>query len=154
MNTLPESMPSPIPNRKLAEVWIGQAKYDFQALEVMYRAAESGNEELSAHVCFLAHQVAEKAVKAALAAKIGFSYEDLRGHDIVCPASKVGDEDLSLKDLPELVNEVDHYYLRTRYPNQCGDRIPSELLTLSKAEKAFNIGRKIFELVQKNLSVY
>ncbi len=64
---LPESMPAPIPNRELAEVWIAQAKYDVQAMEVMYQAAENGNEELSAHVCFLAHQVAEKAVKAALA---------------------------------------------------------------------------------------
>ncbi len=55
---LPESMPSPIPNRELAAGsldWPGQVRCSSNGGN-----AKNSNNKLSALVCFLAHQVAEK----------------------------------------------------------------------------------------------
>ena len=56
------------PDQDKAQKWFKQAEHDLKALHVLF---ESHSKELNAHVCFMAHQVAEKSLKAGMYKLIG-----------------------------------------------------------------------------------
>ena len=61
MNTLKDKQNQDHADAHQANRWLSQARLDKQALDVML---SSGNDRLSGHVCFLAHEGVEKGIKS------------------------------------------------------------------------------------------
>ena len=146
----------PVIDKELAAAWITQAKHDKRATEVMYAAAQRNVEDkLCAHVCFLAHQVVEKSLKAGMYCTFGLTYNDLHSHPFnhfakqlqtVCPPTPTA-------PLAELAAYFGgNFYVKSRYPNACGDRAPAECFTLDEATKAVQKSSEIFEAVNKYIT--
>ena len=66
--------------------WLRQAEADFHAVNVLYDQVQM-SVELSCHVCYLAYQVAEKALKGVLFIECGLDEEGLKRNRIVLDAS-------------------------------------------------------------------
>ena len=143
----------PIASIPKALVWIAQAEYDVQAMQVMYGAAKGPNEKLSGHVCFLAHQVVEKTLKAGMFATMGITDSSLHQHDLISLAQDLSQE-IQSTALPELAKYFvqQDCYLGTRYPNRCGGQVPSKCYDLEDAAKAYEKSKEIFEIVHNSIT--
>lgn len=144
-------------SKRLADVWITQAKHDVRAMEVMYEACKRPDEKLCAHVCFLAHQVAEKTLKAGMYATVGLGDFALHKH-FLYPLAKALRQvipDSAAAVLPELAEyfEQKDCYLSTRYPNRCGG-VPSECFNLKDADKASEKSKELFKIVYNHIIEY
>ena len=133
-----------------AQIWFKQAEHDLKALNVLFES------ELYAHVCFMAHQVAEKALKAGMYKLIGLDEIDLlrRDHELAGFAREIeanseahGLEEsaCSLMDKSRKIN----YYLNPRYPNRHGPShsVPSEKFTYDQAVQAKKKAKKIIQII-------
>ena len=127
---------------KEAKRWIEQAKEDLNSAKILFDA------ERYYLVCFLAQQIAEKALKSV----IYFNKEDLvLGHSVrklVEWASKFD------KRFEELINEIsilDSYYIPTRYPNGLPEGIPAEIFNRDAAEIAFKLAEDTVQIVTNYL---
>jgi HEPN domain-containing protein len=92
-----------------------------------------------AQVCFQAHQVAEKALKA-------WHYGILEkrfvpGHSLSKLARELGLE----KAVMEKLAVLDQYYIPTRYPNGLPDAAPFEVYTKHQAEEAVATATEILD---------
>ena len=101
------------PDQQTAKVWLQQAEYDMEALQVLFH---SGSPKLSAHACFMANQVAEKILRAGMYALIGLQPFDLMHHDLKGFAEKIEakSDATGLKEATIFL----YHYLDTRYPNR------------------------------------
>ena len=102
----------------------------------------TGTEVLSGHVCFLAHEVAEKALKAGMYAVQGNIDDHLRYHDLHPLLNSLAHM-LSRECCDELagcVRILDKYYNKTRWPNQWDHYgpgvIPADMYTTGMASEA------------------
>ena len=148
------------PKKNLLEGWrwVKQAEVDLGMLEVNNSQAQ-GDHNLKGFglVCFLSHQVCEKALKGGVYAICG-------GKD----ARKINDHNLSprvhmirarvrlndprFQSLTSIIghtNLLEDYYLKTRYPN-CwkGDKIPADQFTSSEANNALASAKLVLEKVK------
>jgi len=139
---------SPDPSK--AEVWKEQARHDLSAMKIMHDEASLNNIHLSAHVCYLAHQLAEKSLKAGMYAKNGLHPNSLKHHDLLVHASALEQVDSNASGLMANARLLNDYYLKTRYPNQYSPhRVPSQLVSLEEAEQAARAGEKIYDIVNR-----
>ena len=130
-----------------SKLWIQQAKIDYMALEALY---STGNEMLSSHVCFMAHEVAEKALKAGMYATCGLHSRYLSNHDIHTLACSLRGERIQLaSELPSLTLPLVPYYLDTRFPNRHPHAVPSLKFLRNHAESAHLNARKILEIISQ-----
>ena len=129
--------------------WVRQAVADSEALETLLSNAQR-NYRLSAHVCFMAHEVAEKALKGGMYTTCGLRDEFLKVHKIVPLAQSLdAEEPEKTAELIDLTSSLEPYYLETRFPNQCPvSTTPSEYYTLDQAEKAAECARGILKVVK------
>ena len=128
-----------------SKLWSMQATADFMALEALY---STGNELLSSHVCFMAHEVAEKALKAGMYATCGLHSRYLSNHDIHTLACSLRGERIQLaSELPSLTLPLVPYYLNTRFPNRHPHAVPSFKFSRNDAESARLNARKILEII-------
>ena len=152
-----------IPNRDLALVWYTQALHDKQAMQVLYERARARapsvntafSVKLHAHVCFLAHQVAEKTLTAGMYLRVGLSDYALLWRNMFCFANALRQAlpDDAAAELLEHARYFD-YGFSTLYPNRCGNQVPSECFYLKDATKAYERSRKIFEIVRAQIFLY
>ncbi len=138
------------PDMPKANVWLQQAIYDVRAMEVMFQ--ESMNKpELSGHVCFLAHQVAEKSLKAGMYAKYGLHPDSLKSHDLIYHANALADVNSDATELPvkARILQSSDYYLSTRYPNRFGSihKVPAEQISTGEAVIAVDAANTIYTIV-------
>ena len=149
-----ESWPTPQPNVSEGRRWVLQAEYDFMAVEALYEKAVASNRKLFSHVCFMAHEVAEKALKGGVYAVCGFGTVSLKTHTIHNLSYMLRGERMDLAaDLPSLTAPLERYYLGTRFPNRCPPGcVPSDLFTIADAEQAHDNAKKILTIVQSILS--
>jgi len=118
------------------ERWLNQAAED---LHWAKHLAETGGWHIA---CFLAQQVAEKAVKAFLYAQ---GEEIVVGHSVerLCAAAA--------QYRPEFAEKVrrwsilDGYYIPTRYPNGLPDGIPADVYTQEAAQSAVGLAEEVVE---------
>ncbi len=75
-------------------------------------------------VCFLAQQVAEKALKAFLYAQ---GEELVTGHSVRRLCQRAGEYDADFQDHLDEWAILDSYYIPTRYPNGLPDDIPAHV---------------------------
>ena len=140
---------SPPTNIHEARRWVRQAVVDCKALEALLTEAQSDN-ELASHVCFMAHEVAEKALKSGMYATCGLGDNSLKSHNIY-PLGRaieaVSPEKAS--GLADLTFPLEPYYLDTRFPNRCSiPSIPSDNFTLTDAEAAAECARGVLKKVR------
>ena len=145
---------SPPTNVCEAKRWVRQAVVDCKALEALLTEARSDN-ELASHVCFMAHEVAEKALKSGMYATCGLRENSLKSHNIYplgCAIEAVSPEKAS--GLADLTSPLEPYYLDTRFPNRCSiPSIPSDNFTLSDAEAAAECARGVLKIVRDVLNM-
>jgi HEPN domain-containing protein len=110
--------------RHRAGLWLGQAKDDLRAAQVLQAAGQA------AQACFLAQQVGEKALKALLAA----DDRDLRSHSLGALLRELGEEPAQRWQRQARV--LDKLYAPTRYPDALGDELPADVFGPEDAERA------------------
>ena len=136
-------------NLAKAKLWTEQAAFDLRALNVLYEKATSTDPQLSSHVCFMAHEVAEKALKGGMYATCGLSPGFLKNHNISYLARALRGERMQLaSELPSLTDPLVPHYLNTRFPNCCGN-VPSLNYSITTAEQARTNAQKILVIVMQ-----
>ena len=139
----------PQANKNEGERWVKQAQVDLEALEALLTSARQ-NTNLSCHVCFMAHEVAEKALKGAMYATCGLGENSLKSHQIGQLAYAMEAEKPRVAiELAAKTTPLESYYLDTRFPNRfCFPTIPYEKFSLSQAESAADCARGILKIVR------
>ena len=127
--------------------WIRQAEMDFIALDTLLKKAETNN-NLSGNVCFMAHEVAEKALKGAMYATHGLRDASLKSHTLEPLARALESHTPKATGLTALTTTLEPYYFKTRFPNFWqSPKIPAEQFPPSEAEDAREKAMDILEIV-------
>ena len=101
-----------------AKRWLRQAECDYEALLVLQSAVTKGK-RISCQALFMAHEVMEKGLKAAMYARVGLSQYFLTKHKLIPLANAIHSEIPTAALLVKLASKMEPYYLETRFPNQC-----------------------------------
>lgn len=124
--------------------WLDQARADLQGGEALL-AAESYH-----LACFVAQQVAEKALKAFLYAQ---GEEYVFSHSVEVLAGRAAEYDPAFGNLRPQVAPLDGYYVPARYPNSLPDSIPARVFGRHNAEEALSLARLALDLVARKLGL-
>jgi HEPN domain-containing protein len=122
--------------------WLEQAEADREGARLLF---EGGSYHLA---CFVAQQVAEKAVKAFL---YGRGEEFVIGHSVEALCRWAAEHDADFGRLRELAAPLDGYYLPTRYPNSLPDSIPARVYNRAVAEEALRLADQVLHVVRQKL---
>ena len=136
-------------NRVEGKRWLRQAVVDEKVLRIMF-AALSSEPEIACAVCFQAHQVAEKSLKAGKFYVCGLSENALKTSKLVTHAYGLQHElGSKASDLPGLSSRLEDYSQKTRYPDQCNPTtIPATLFTSEQAANAIQDAQSILTVIQ------
>ena len=107
--------------------WLEQAQTDLKWCRFLYK------EGAYYLVCFLAQQVAEKALKAFLYAQ---GEEIVIGHSVRQLCMRAVEYSSSFQDKLDTWAILDSYYIPTRYPNGLPGDIPARVYNRETAEGA------------------
>ncbi len=122
--------------------WLEQAEEDRRGAQLLVDGA-------SYHLaCFVAQQVAEKALKAFLYAQ---GEEFVVGHSVEALSRWAAEFDADFEQLRQDIAPLDGYYIPTRYPNGLPDSIPARVYTRSAAEEALRLADRTLRLVREKL---
>ena len=125
-----------------AQRWITQAQIDLEWAE---RIASEGGHHIA---CFLAQQVAEKALKAFL---YWCGEEFVIGHSVVKLCKWCAQHDEDFKEKEKKWAFLDTFYIPTRYPNGIPDGIPAEVYNEKTAMEAVDAAREVVSFVLSKL---
>ena len=140
---------TPPKNVMEAKRWVSQAEADYIALRVLLDEARASI-QLPCHACFMAHEVAEKALKGAMYATCGLREERRRSHNITPLARAIEQvEPEKARGISALALPLEPtYYLYTRFPMEgAAPSIPFEGFSLSHAEEAEKSANGILKIV-------
>ncbi|MFP3898648.1 MAG: HEPN domain-containing protein [Dehalococcoidia bacterium] len=123
--------------------WLEQASED---LKWSRELARQGGYHIA---CFLAQQVAEKALKAFLYAR---GEELVIGHSVerLCAAAARLDGEFATR--AKTWSILDGYYVTSRYPNSLPDGIPARVFTSEAATGAVAMAAEVVEFVGHKIS--
>jgi HEPN domain-containing protein len=131
------------PGRAEAARWLAQAESDLAFAEVGLR------EGFFAQACFVCQQAAEKALKALHYAR-GARF--VLGHSLVELLDGLSPDVPALADLREGAQQLDQYYIPTRYPNGLPGGIPADVFTKGQAASAVGLARAFLDRVRGHLT--
>ena len=139
----------PQQDKSKALVWLQQAEIDMRVLKTVLMNVDAFPDH-AGHVCFLAHEVAEKALKAGKYATCGLHSESLQHHKLVGHAGAL--EQLK----PQLTNglltracALSSYYIGTRFPNHYSPpSIPADHFTPEQARDAHRNAEGILQMMR------
>ena len=141
----------PVPQHEpgTARVWIAQAESDLEALNILLKEVDRA-ERVCCHVCFLAHEVAEKALKAGKYAVCGLDPGSLTNHNLTSHAIGLEQEKSSIPArLGSLASSLETYYLDTRFPNRYAPpSTPSHHYNSVEARTAARTAEDIFHMMK------
>ena len=123
--------------------WLDQAKEDLRWAQHL---AQEGGHHLA---CFLAQQVAEKALKAFLYAQ---GEEIVLGHSVARLLEQAGSFDPAFAQAGVEWSILDGYYIPTRYPNGLPNGIPAHTYTARAAREAVALAEEVVRFVADRLS--
>ena len=133
------------PDPYTARKWLEQAECDLLAVQILLREVDIET-RVCAHVCFLAHQVAEKALKAGMYKKFGLQS---RNHHLEGFAISIQQSQPSASGLRDMTRILDDYYSKTRYPDEHGNvTAPSSIYHPDQARQAEHAARQILEIIR------
>ncbi len=116
------------------KLWLRQAQDDYR----FGRAALAGR--FHAQACFIAQQVAEKAVKAV---HYKLSGTPVIGHSVQALLKRLNARAQVTRELVTLGGELDQYYVSTRYPDALPGVVPSDAFSATQARAALRAANKI-----------
>ena len=129
--------------------WMKQAEAEFKVLNLVHSQLSicSGY----SYVCFMAHQVVEKALKGGVYALCGTDGRSLTDHNLsrLAYALKAVKPDVA-DSLPDHCMPLEDHYLKTRYPN-CWPNYsdtPSEHYSEEDADRAKKHSEAVLEMVR------
>jgi len=131
-------------------VWLQQAEVDMEVLKtILMRVNASPNH--AGHVCFLAHEVTEKALKAGKYATCGLHSGSLQHHQLVGHARAMEQVEPELTSgLSTSALALDNYYLETRFPNKYSPpALPADHFTPDQARDAHRNADRILQIMKK-----
>jgi sacsin len=132
-----------------ADRWFRQAEADFTAMQ-FNSTAISTYPNLSSHVIFMAHQVMEKSLKAAMYKFVGLSSIYLTKHHLSPLALALASVEGEFSTLHGLVSSMESYYLDTRYPNRHSlPKAPVDVYTPHQAEVCIENAKKVYNLIKR-----
>ena len=144
---------TPPKNNQEARRWVKQAVADYKALKALLDKART-DVQLSCHVCFMAHEVAEKALKGAMYATCGLRENSRRNHNIIPLANSIEQvEPKKASGLSILTAPLEPYYIDTRFPKESSASVPSENFSLDEAAVASACAECILKIVRKIVNV-
>jgi len=118
--------------------WLEQAEADRRGAQLLFDGE-------SYHLaCFIAQQVAEKALKAYLYTR---GEEIVLGHSVEALCRRAAEYDSAFADLRGSVATLDAYYIPTRYPNGLPDSIPARVFTRDAAIETLAMADQTVSLV-------
>ena len=136
-----------------AKRWLKQAEANFKSLTVLFDTAQQDS-RVCGDVCFMAHQVAEKALKGGKYFVCGLDSNSLRSHNLSThayglQAERPGDtHGLVAHTIP-----LENYYLSPRYPNRWPPGVlPSDQYDFETAEKAKEHAQGILYIIKNVMS--
>ena len=140
---------TPPKNEDEAKRWVRQAVADHRALQVLLQEAQH-DARLLCHVCFMAHEVAEKALKGAMLATCGLQNKQRSNHNIVPLACAVEQtEPEKARGLSTLAEPLESTYNdETRFPKEDSLSAPYEKFTHGTAMEAERCATRILEIVR------
>lgn len=122
--------------------WLEQAEEDRKGAQLLL----DGH---SYHLaCFIAQQVAEKALKAYLYAQ---GEDIVIGHSVERLIRWAAEYDHSFEVLSEIASPLDGYYIPTRYPNGLPDSIPARVYTQKSAIETISMADAVLKTVRSHL---
>ncbi len=136
---------------KEAKRWLKQAEDDYIVLCALVAELNTRSAKLPAYLCFMAHQVTEKALKGGMYALCGLGEKSLKSNNLMqlAYALEGASTDLREGDLAQFVGPLETYYLDTRYPNRHPPyTIPTDVYTLDQARQAKEAADIILDLVK------
>ena len=122
--------------------WQAQAESDLGFAELGLR------EGFFAQACFVCQQASEKALKALH--YLGGARVVL-GHSLVELLDPLVTEYAGLADLREGAQQLDQYYIPTRYPNGLPGGVPAQVFTRRQTEEAVSLTRRFLALARSAL---
>ena len=141
---------TPPKNEREAKRWVRQAIADFEVLKNALDCARI-NTKLSYNVCFMAHEVAEKALKGAMYATCGLREKSRESHNIAPLAIAIEQaEPEKARGISALALPLEPtYYVDTRFPKEgAGLSVPLEEFSLADAEEAEKCAGGILKIVK------
>ena len=140
----------PQPDQQEGERWVKQAEVDFRTLMVLLNRT-STSQEISGSVCFMAHEVAEKALKGGMYAKCGLGEKSLKSHNLTPLAYALqANEPSSTQGLAGYTTPLEDYYLDTRFPDQYpgSTMIPADNYSPEDAQQAKENAEDILDMMK------
>lgn len=122
--------------------WLKQAKRDLEVAKAQMKT------EFFEWSCFAAQQAAEKSVKAVLQ-KLG---AEAWGHSISDLLRGIKEKLDIPDDLIESAQQLDKFYLLSRYPNSWASGIPGDYITKKDADDAIGHSEKIIQFCSNFLA--
>ena len=134
------------PDDNAAKAWFEQAKCDLIATQILLR--ETYHEErVCAHVCFLAHQVVEKALKAGMYKLFGLQSST---HNLRSYACAIEQQVPTSGGLQVLARQLEDHYIQARYPDAYyPPSAPSTHYKPDQATTAEHSAKTIVDIIQK-----
>ena len=142
----------PTPDPEKGRVWIKQAEADMIALRIVLAKVDT-KQEVCCHACFLAHEVAERALKAGKYAVCGLHPDSLQHPNLVGHAGAL--EQVRRQLTVGLLQraralESPGYFLKTRYPNQhVPPAVPAEQFSPDQAREASTYAEEILDMMKQ-----
>ena len=135
-----------------AQIWFKQAEHDLTVLQILMREVNL-KIEVCAHACFMAHQVAEKGLKAGMYKIIGLHPAALRRHQLAGHASAIEQVKPGITSgLQAMVCTLESYYLDPRYPNRYSPvKVPSDQYTIEEAIQAERTANNVMNMIKQLL---
>ena len=133
-----------------AKRWVRQAEADSEVLNNALECAKT-NTKLSYNVCFMAHEVAEKALKGAMYATCGLREKSREDHNITPLAISIEQvEPEKARGISTLALPLEPtFYEDTRFPKEgAGLSVPYEVFSLDNAEEAKKCADGILKIVK------
>ena len=128
--------------------WVRQAEMDARVLCACLSQAK--DTDGYAHVCFLGHQVAEKALKGGMYALCGLDVRKLESHQLSDNAHALRTvEPQAAQHLPDHSCPLEVYHLKTRYPSEWPryNDVPSDHYHQRDAEDAKKHAEEVLRIV-------
>ena len=131
------------PDRKAEGLrWLEQAEADRHGVQLLF---DGGSYHLA---CFIAQQVAEKALKAFLYAK---GEEFVIGHSVESLSRWAAEYDPEFEGVREQVAPLDGYYIPTRYPNGLPESIPARVYNRHAAQDTMQMADVVLQTVRRKI---
>ena len=153
MPAFDEASIRPERNPREGRRWLKQAQANYSTL-LLIHSGSYNDPKVCGDVCFMAHQVAEKALKGGKYFVCGLDANSLHSHNISTHAYGLQSERPGeTHGLAAHTTPLEQYYLDPRYPNRWPSGVvPADRYTYQQAEEAKNHAQAILDII-KNITV-